>query len=313
MTGFATILILFVIFGLLAAYVRKMQQGGFTRSELRQLATRGWIGGILLVLVILLVSSVVVVPVGESLVVYNLFTHRFSKPLTAGYRLVLPGVYERQMYNLKTQEYTMSGIVEEGQVARSDSIQVLSSDGLKMDLDITVLYHLDPDGLNELHASVGKKYENIIIRPTLREAIRNEFAQYEATEAYSASREEIQSNLADRLRTALGQYNVILDDRGVKLRNIALPPTVVSAIEEKKAAQQQAEQMVYVLDKERQEKERIKIEAEAQADRIDIINQQLATSPNYLNWLAIDKLNEDIQLVVTDGDTLLNLDAIKAR
>ncbi|MBN2082821.1 prohibitin family protein [bacterium] len=312
MTGLFTIIIIFVAAMLAVAYARKMQQGGFTKLELQQMKTRGWAGGILLAVVVLLASSIVVIPVGQRLVVYNLFTHQFSKPLAAGYRLVMPGVYERQMYNIKTQEYTMSGIVEEGQIARSDSIQVLSSDGLKMDLDITVLYHLDPEGLNELHASVGRDYENIIIRPTLREAIRNEFAQYEATEAYSASREVIQNNLVDRLRLALGQYNVILDEKGVKLRNIALPPTVVNAIEEKKAAQQQAEQMVYVLDKERQEKERIKIEAEAQAERIQIVNDALASNPNYLNWLAIDKLNENIDLVISDGKTILNLDAMRS-
>jgi prohibitin 2 len=313
MSGFLTLVVVVIGLVLVAAYARKMQQGGFTASELAALRWRAWVIGILVVLVVILASSIVVVPVGERLVVFNRFTKSFSEPLNAGYGLVLPGIFEREFYSIKTQEYTMSGIVEEGQVARSDSIQVLSSDGLKMDLDITVLYHLDPKGLNVLHASVGVDYENIIIRPTLREAIRNEFAQYEATEAYSTSREVVAEQLAERLREALGQYNVILDERGVKLRNIALPPTVVAAIEEKKAAQQEAERMQYVLEKERQEKQRVEIEAEAQAERIRIVNEALATNPNYLNWLAIDKLNDDIELVITDGDTILNLDAIRAR
>jgi len=312
MTGLITIVLIIAAAMVATAYARKMQQGGFTKLELKQLQTRGVTGGIILVVLIVLASSIVSVPVGQRMVVYNLATRSFRKPLEPGFGLVLPLINERILYDVRTQDYTMSSIVQEGQVARADSIQVLSSDGLKMDLDITVLFHADPVGLNELHGSVGPSYIDRIIRPTVREAIRNEFAQYEATEAYSASRDLIQQKLIQKLKTLLADYDVVLQDDGVKLRNIALPPTVVAAIEDKKAAQQQAEQMVYVLDKERQEKERIKIEAEAQAERIKIVNDALAANPNYLNWLAIDKLNDNIELVISDGKTILNLDAMKS-
>jgi len=69
--------------------------------------------------------------------------------------------------------------------------------------------------------------------------------------------------------------------------------------------------MQYILEKELQEKERIIIEAEAQAERIRIVNEALSSNPNYLNWLAIDKLNDNIQLVISDGKTILNLDAMR--
>jgi len=310
MSGFITFLAVIILFAVLAAYARKMQQGGFTSTEIKNLGQRAWVGGILLVVVIMLASSIVTVPVGQRMVIYNYFTKQFSKPLNPGYGLVLPVIFERYLYDVRTQVYTMSGIVSEGHVARADAIEVLSSDGLKMDLDITVQYRLDDSKINDLHGNVGPDYVSKIIRPTVREAIRNEFALHEATTAYSTKREEIEVSLQERMRGALDKYYIILEE--IQIRNIQLPPTVVAAIEEKKAAQQDAERMVYVLDKERQEKERVVIEAEAQAERIAIVNEALSNNPNYLNWLAIDKLNDDISLVISDGKTILNLDAMQA-
>jgi regulator of protease activity HflC (stomatin/prohibitin superfamily) len=312
MSGIISLIVVLLIIWGGVTVVRKVQQGGFTQADRNKLIQRVILAVVLLVILAVIGNSIVSIPVGHRLVVYNRISGGFEQVRQPGYAFVLPVITEREMYDVRTMEYTMSGKTEEGRIIGSDSIQVLSKDGLKMDLDITVLFHPDPDKLNELHDGVGPEYISKIVRPTLRESIRNEFAKYEATEAYSTSRDEIQLELEERLRTDLGQYNVILEDRGVKLRNIVLPPTVVDAIEEKKAAQQEAERMTYVLDKERQEKERVQIEAEAQAERIRIVNEALASNPNYLNWLAIDKLNDNIELVISDGKTILNLDAIKA-
>jgi len=310
MSGFLTLLVILGAVLLAASYARKMQQGGFTEAEQRALWQRGAVGGVLLVIVIIIASSIVVVPVGDNMVVYNLITSRFSKPLQPGYHLVLPVINERVMYDMRTQVYTMSGIIQEGDVMRADSIEVLSSDGLKMDLDITVQYRIDDTKLNELHSGIGPNYVDKIIRPTVREAIRNEFALHEATAAYSTKREEIERSLEQRMEAALIKYFLQLQE--IQIRNIQLPPTVVAAIEDKKAAQQEAERMQYVLEKEMQEKERIIIEAEAQAERIRIVNEALSSNPNYLNWLAIDKLNDNIELVISDGKTILNLDAMRS-
>lgn len=310
MSGFITILILLVAFLVLAAYMRKMQQGGFTQAELRKLATRGWTGGIVLVVAILIASSIVSVPVGKRMVVYNLMTRSFRQPLEPGYGLVLPIINERVMYDVRSQVYTMSGIAAEGNVPRADAIKVLSEDGLEMNLDITIQYRLDGEKVNELHSEIGPEYVDKIIRPSVREAIRIEFAKHEATEAFSTKREEIEGNLEREMTTALEKYYIQLQE--VQIRNIELPPMVATAIEEKKKAQQEAERMQYVLERAEKEKQEKIIHAEAEAAVIETIDKQLKVSPKYLNWLAIDKLNKDVQLVITDGDTILNLDAIKA-
>jgi regulator of protease activity HflC (stomatin/prohibitin superfamily) len=301
--------ILIIAVVIIASVAKRIQEGSISPFEIARWRRRvPWIV-IGLVVLILLASSIVVVPVGNRLVAYNYLTKGFSKPLQEGFGFVLPMIYEKYLYDVRTQVYTMSGVIQEGDVARADAIEVLSSDGLKMDLDITVQFRLQEDNVNRMHQEIGPTYVDKIIRPTVREAIRNEFAQHEATAAYSTKREEIEMMLSDRLVKALGKYYIDLQE--VQIRNIELPPTVVAAIEEKKAAQQEAERMQYVLEKERQEKERIQIEAEAQAGRIETINEALASNPNYLQWLAIDKLNDNIELVISDGRTILNLDAYR--
>lgn len=302
-----TILIIAVV--ILATMAKRIQDGSISPFEVARWQRRiPWIIGGVLVLA-LIAASIVVVPVGHRVVAYNYVTKAFAEPLQQGYNMVLPLIYEKTDYDVRTQVYTMSGVVQEGNVQRADSIEVLSSDGLKMDLDITVRYHVDPSRVNELHAQIGPTYVDKIIRPKVREVIRAEFAQHEATNAISVERDQIDQNLELKMEEALAKNFIILED--VLLRNIALPPTVVAAIEKKKAAQQEAEAMQYVLDKERQEKERIQIEAEAQAGKIATINEALTTNPNYLNWLAIDKLNDNIDLVISDGKTILNLDSYR--
>lgn len=307
MGQFIALIILIVVVAVGVSIAKRYQEGSISPFEIAKWRRRIPLFILGIILLIVLVSSVVVVPVGHRLVAYNYVQKKFSKPLEEGFGLLLPVIYEKYEYDVRTQVYTMSGVVSEGNIQRADAIEVLSSDGLKMDLDITVQFRLQSDKVNQMHQEIGPDYVQKIIRPTVREAIRNEFAQHEATEAYSTKREEIETMLSQRLTEALTKY--YLDLQEVQIRNIELPPTVVAAIEEKKAAQQEAERMQYVLEKERQEKERIIISAEAQAEEIKIVNEALATNPNYLKWLAIEKLNENINLVISDGKTILDLNA----
>lgn len=294
----------------LASYAKRMSDGGFTKSEMARM--RSMVTGLVILIVIFafLGNAIVTVDVGQRLVLFNRFSKTFaSDPIEPGWTLVMPGIFERKIYDVQTQVYTMSGISGEGDLAqRDDAITVRSSDGLEMDVDLTVQYKLDSASLNKLHGEIGEDYREKIIRPAVRESIRNVFAMHEATATYSSERDLIKQELQARLEMVLTKNYMILED--VRVRNIALPPIVAQAIEEKKAAQQDAERMEYTLQKAEKEKEQVLIEASAQAEKIKVLNEALIQNPNYLKWLAIDKLNDNIKLVVTDGNTLLNLDAL---
>jgi regulator of protease activity HflC (stomatin/prohibitin superfamily) len=295
---------------ILGNYAKRMSEGGFTKSEVSRM--RSMVTGLVVLVVVFafLGNAIVTVDVGKRMVLFNRFSKTFaSSPIEPGWTLIMPGIYERKVYDVQTQVYTMSGISGEGDLAqRDDAITVRSSDGLEMDVDLTVQYKLDSKSLNQLHGEIGDDYREKIIRPAVRESIRNVFAMHEATAAYSSERDLIKQELQARLEEVLTKNYMVLED--VRVRNIALPPIVAQAIEEKKAAQQDAERMEYTLQKAEKEKEQVLIEASAQAEKIKVLNEALIQNPNYLKWLAIDKLNDNIKLVVTDGNTLLNLDAL---
>lgn len=263
----------------------------------------------LILFVVFVFSSIIVVQPGHALVNFNIFRGLDMKAKPEGIYLINPITNRRFIYNVRSQIYTMSSTRDEGDIAGDDSIIALSADGLEMRLDITVRFRPNIERLSELHKRLGPTYQQIAIRPKVREAMRSEFAQFEATLSYSVKRLDIQQNLNDTIRAALEQDGIILDE--FLLRNIHLPDKVKAAIEEKKSAQQEAERMQYILEKEEQEAERRKIEAGGQAAAIQIVADTLKRYPEYLQWYAIDRLNPNANLVISDGKTILNLDAMR--
>jgi regulator of protease activity HflC (stomatin/prohibitin superfamily) len=189
----------------------------------------------------------------------------------------------------------MSANSSEGQVRRDDSIQALSSDGLLMPLDITVAYRLVPADAPWMYRNIGPDYVDKVIRPAARTAVREAVAGFTAQESYSTRREELaskmQEKLTNRLAALLGQLEDFRNRAGfavqqVMVRNVQLPGRVKDAIEEKLSAEQQALRMQFVLQRERQEAERKRIEAQGIADFQRIVAQGI--SDPLLAWKGIE-------------------------
>jgi regulator of protease activity HflC (stomatin/prohibitin superfamily) len=197
--------------------------------------------------------------------------------------------------SVRTETYTMSATNGEGQVRGDDSIQALSMDGLSMPLDITVAFRLVPSDAPKVYSDFGADYVDKIVRPASRTAVRDAIAGFTAQEAYATKREALPEKmhalLVERMRALVqeredfkGATGIIIDQ--VMLRNIQLPAKVKNAIEAKLEAAQQAEQMQFVLDKERQEAERKRIEAKGVSDFQTIVSQSI--NANLLQWKGIE-------------------------
>ena len=197
--------------------------------------------------------------------------------------------------SVRTETYTMSATATEGTVRGDDSIQALSSDGLLMPLDITIAFRLVGGDAPRVYRDIGADYVDKIIRPASRTAVREAIAGFTAQEAYSTKREALPQKMHDllteRMRSLLeqredfkGATGFIVDQ--VMLRKIQLPDKVKNAIEAKLEAAQQAEQMQFVLDKERQEAERKRIEAKGVSDFQTIVSQSI--NANLLQWKGIE-------------------------
>jgi regulator of protease activity HflC (stomatin/prohibitin superfamily) len=165
----------------------------------------------------------------------------------------------------------------------TEIMNVPSKEGLSIDLDTTILYRLSPDKASDIYKTVGLTYRKIIILPQFRSASRGVTVNYEAKGLYTSGREEIAQKIFADLEKLLVERGIILEN--VLLRSIRLPGMVSQAIEVKLKAEQEAEQMKFVLEKEKKEAERRVIEAEGIARSQEIINKTL--TPAYLQHEAI--------------------------
>jgi regulator of protease activity HflC (stomatin/prohibitin superfamily) len=226
----------------------------------------------------------VIVDAGET-GVYSLFGKVKDEELRSGFHLVIPLAKVTKM-SIRTEEYTMSMAQTEGRKTGDDSIEALTKEGLKINLDITVLYHLIEEKASEAYSELGLLYDEKIIRPTIRTAIRDVIALYEAKDIYSEKREEAVKRIEEEVRRQLESRGITIES--VLLRNVTLPANLAQAIQEKLQAEQEAQKYDFILEKEKKEKERIVIEAEGQRDAQKIINESLST--NYLYYLYINDL-----------------------
>ncbi len=241
---------------------------------------------LIFVVIIFVPKLLVTIDAGET-GVYSLFGKVKDKELSSGLHVVNPlGIVTRM--NIRTDEYTMSVIQGEGRKQGIDSISVLTKEGLSIDLDITVLYHLKEEEAARVYKTVGLEYEEKVIRPEIRSSIREIIAQYEAKDVYSEKRGEANKKLKDTLNAKLEKRGIELED--VLLRNVQLPSNLARTIQEKLQAEQESQKYEFILEKESKEKQRKIIEAEGQREAQKIINESL--SSNYLYYLYIKDLKE---------------------
>jgi regulator of protease activity HflC (stomatin/prohibitin superfamily) len=264
------------------------------------------VGGFLVL--VLIASSIRVVPVGHALVIFNTVTRHF-RVASQGITYVPPIVSQTQMYDLRRLEYTMSGTEGEGRKAQiDDSLWSPTQEGLMVGIDLTVWHHLDIKRVADIHQRIGPDYEEKIIRPAVRSVIRMVISEYPVMDVYSARRAAIQDEINQKIKTLVEKDGFLIDE--VVLRDVRFTPEFTKAIEAKQIAQQSAEQMKYTLEKEQKEAERKVIEARGRANAIEVINKALAQNPNYIKYLYVDKLSDKISVIVSDQNTIMDLKGI---
>ncbi|MCA9385664.1 prohibitin family protein [Candidatus Dojkabacteria bacterium] len=216
-----------------------------------------------------------------------------------------PGIHLKNPFtnviemNTRTQEYTMSQTSGEGALYGDDSIQALASDGASIWLDVTVFYRLEPTTAPDVYSQLGLDYDQKIIRPEIRSAIRKVVSQFAVNEIYSTKREEIQNKILEDLTNSLQERGIITED--VLLRRVNLSEQLFQSIELKLTAQQKAQQKEFEIEEAKKEAERKRIEAEGEREAQRIINETL--SDKYLYYLYVQNLenNPNVIYVPTEG------------
>lgn len=193
--------------------------------------------------------------------------------LNSGLHFINPIVDVKDL-DIKTQNYTMSGVHDEGNQAGDDAIRVLTADGLEVTIDLTVLYRLIPTEAPRLLRETGIDYKDKIVRPLTRTKIRDNSVYYDAISLYSTKRDEFQTRIFQSIEKDFKNRGLILEQ--LLVRNITLPQSVKTTIESKINAEQDAQKMQFVLQKEKQEAERKRVEAQGIADYQRIISTGLS-------------------------------------
>jgi regulator of protease activity HflC (stomatin/prohibitin superfamily) len=228
--------------------------------------------GIVIIVLGLLLSAVKVIDPGK-IGVQVLFGKVQDNVLESGLHIINPLV-DVTTFSIQTENYTMSARSGEGQVQGDDAIRVLSSDGLEVTIDLSVLYRVSPLKAPFILQNIGVNYEDKIVRPVTRTAIRDNAVNYQAVDLYSTKREEFQFKINKTITENFAKNG--LEVQQVLVRNITLPATVRASIESKINAEQDAQKMQFVLQKERQEADRKRVEAQGIADYQKILSTGLS-------------------------------------
>jgi len=204
--------------------------------------------------------------------VQSLFGKVSSDVLYSGLRMVNPlmKIYE---FDIRTQNYTMSGVHDEGSKSGDDAIRVLTADGLEVVVDLSVLYRPVATECPKILSTIGVDYENVLIRPLTRTRIRDNAVYYDAIALFSSKRDDFQNRIFKSIEKDLQDRGILLEQ--LLVRNITLPESVKKTIESKINAEQDAQKMTFVLQKEKQEAERKRVEAQGIADYQKIITSSL--------------------------------------
>jgi len=227
------------------------------------------LGIVAFVLVILLFASVARVESGN-VGVLTLFGRVTGEVLPEGIHLVSPFKTNNEM-SIRTQEI-------------KESASVPSSEGLVMNLDTSLIFHVDPLKASDVYQKIGPNYQTVLIEPNLRAAIREATASHSANALYTGEREMVAKQIFDQLAGLLGQRGFVVES--ILLRDIQLPATLKSSIESKQQAEQEALAMSFRLQKETQEAQRKRIEAQGIRDFQQIVAQGI--SPQLLEWKGIE-------------------------
>lgn len=277
-----------------------------TNEEKRIGSLVGWVV-FALILIFVGVQGCTSVPIGKNAVVVNNLTGNIVGVRQPGTFLATPFLNSVVSYPVRTQ--TISYNKKDG-----SAITPLASDGLELSMDMTIEYRIDQTKIGQLHTNVGPDYVAQVINPTFRNITRDSVANFKSIEAATSQRGAIQDQMETALSTELGKYGILVD--AVRVRDVYLPQSISASIESKLQADQSAQRMEYTLVEERQKREQLLIQADAQAQQkilqaqgeaesIRIVNNALSSAPRYIDYLSIMQLNDNIDLIVTDGNSPL--------
>lgn len=263
-------------------------------SPVRNSANMVKIVGIVIAIAGLALSSIKQIEPGM-VGVQKLFGRVNDKILVSGLNVINPLV-KVEVFDIRTQNYTMSSVHDEGVKSGDDAIRVLSADGLEVIVDLTVLYKVLPSEAPRILKEIGSDYRNTIVRPICRTKIRDNAVYYDAIALYSTKRDEFQAKIFSTIEKDFKGRGLVLEQ--LLVRNLTLPQSVKASIESKINAEQDAQKMTFILQKEKQEAERKRVEAQGIADYQKILSTGLSDKQLQYEMIKAISTSPNAKLII---------------
>ena len=285
------------------------------------LALVGFAGGVVLFIVS---SGILIVQPARAAVIVNVLSGELEVPARApGTSIIIPGLQEYIIYQTDQREYTMSGISSEGRLQGNDAVEALTVDGQEIRLDITVLYRIEREDVNQIHLNWQNRYESDFIRPTVRAVARDVVSQFEAEAIYGLEREALGGRISELVGQRMSEEGLTLTS--LLVRQIDFNDAFANSIEEKQIEEQK-------LQRARTEAERVQteaggradaaeqeargranarlIEAAAEAEALRVISDQIAANPNLIQYLYVANLSDNVSfaLLPSNAPFIFNVD-----
>jgi regulator of protease activity HflC (stomatin/prohibitin superfamily) len=314
--------------------VASVSQGRPARNGVT-LAVVGVIVGILFSIIS---QGVIIVQPQEVAVVFDTVRGELLEPRGPGINIVIPVIQEATYYSIAQREYTMSGVSGEGSVAGDDAVVARTSDGQEVRIDATIIYAIEPANANLIHQRWENRFQNELVRPTVRGIIRDEVSRYGVEEVYSTQREALSIGIKDAIVTRFAEEGLVVTD--FLIRDIQFSADYAQSVERKQIAEQdrlraeqEAERLRVQAQGERDaavfqaegdrlsaierangeadalrlrasaEADAILLRAEADAQALALINEQISANPNLIQWRYVDTLADNISLMLLPSDS----------
>lgn len=254
-----------------------------------------------ILLLLFLGGAFVKVGAGERAVVFNIFGGVEKRIIGEGIHIIIPLIQRATLYDIKlaTYDFSTEEKSKRGQAAGNE-IHSLTSDGQRVDLEITVRVRPIPQALWKLHKYIGPDYPEKVIFPMTTTVLREVLAEYPVEDVYSAKRQEIQTKVQENLKKyLLDKY--FIDVEEVLIRNVKFSKEFQDAIDKKQQAYQEYLKMEYVIQAEEAKRDAKILQAEGEAKAINLRVMALMQNPDFIKYRRAQVYGKKAKVILTDS------------
>lgn len=263
-------------------------------------------------------QGILIVQPNQIAVVFNTITGNLEEPRRAGTQIIVPVVQQYTMYPLEQLQYTMSGNENEGVLRGDAAVRARTTDGQEVNMDVTVIFGLDPTLINQVHQRWQNRYVSDFIRPTARGIVRDVVSQFTAAGIYGQDRGTMEAAIETAMTERMQEEGLTLND--LLVRDINFSEQFTEAIEQAQIAAQEAERARLRVQQIQQEAEQaraqaagqrdatiaraegeaqsIVLRAQAEAEALRLVSEQIAANPSLIQYQYIQNLSDNVNLMM---------------